>query len=286
MDVDDELVSSIPIRFSNALSPKIQIHQFPLLTRPLQAPPSAVASGKRITARIKPDVHRLEVHVPSDTRAEVWNNDRGRDLGAARVDDDREKNQESKGKGREADEPRLNEVRMRSEQIQQKGAHMLGIVRDGQLHLHPISETHQLRPTLTYLDILSRKNKRSRAGGGSDSDSDDGPPPDPDEPAPAPAPAPKKEKKPSGEAREVQVTARKTEDKGGVQPVQGGLSTARREMLIALRAEEDEAWQDLEFCDVTTVESEETFEGIFSQSEDVLGSKTDMTAFLKNIDGL
>jgi DNA-directed RNA polymerase-3 subunit RPC5 len=128
---DDEVVSSIPIRFSNALSPKIQIHQFPLLTRPLQTPPSAAASGKRITARIKPNVQRLEIHVPSDTRAEVWNSDRGRELGAARVDDDREKNQESKGKAREDNEPRLNEVRMRSEQIQQKGSYMLGIVRDG-----------------------------------------------------------------------------------------------------------------------------------------------------------
>ncbi|KAJ7102136.1 DNA-directed RNA polymerase III subunit Rpc5 [Mycena belliarum] len=284
MDLDDEVVSRIPIRYSDSLSPKIQIHQFPLLTRPLQAPPSAAASGKRITARIKPDVHRLEVHVPSDTRTEVWNSDRGRELGVARIDDDREKNQESsKGKGRDGDEPRLNEVRMRSEQIHQKGVHMLGIVRDGQLHLHPISETHQLRPTLTYLDILSRKSKRSRAGG-SDSDSDDGPPPDPDEPAPAPAP--KKEKKASGEAREVQVTARKSEDKGGVQPVHGGLSSARREMLIAIRAEEDEAWQDLEFCDVTSGESEETFEGIFSRSEVVLECKTDVTMFLKDITGL
>ncbi|KAJ7630735.1 DNA-directed RNA polymerase III subunit Rpc5 [Roridomyces roridus] len=280
MDLDDELVTSIPIRFSNALSPTIQIHQFPLLTRPLQAPPSAAASGKRITARIKPDVRRLEIHVPSDTRSEVWNNDRGRELGAARVDDDREKNQEIKSK-HENDEPRLNEVRMRSEQIQQKGSHMLGIVRDGQLHLHPISETHQLRPTLTYLDILSRK-KRSR-GVGSDSDSDDGPPPDPDDPVPA-APAPKKEKKSSGEAREVQVTARRAEDKG--LQAAGGLSVARREMLIAIRAEEDEEWQDLEFCDVTTGESEETFERIFSTNEEVLESKTDVTAFLKDIAGL
>ncbi|KAJ7275246.1 DNA-directed RNA polymerase III subunit Rpc5 [Mycena haematopus] len=283
MDIDDEVVSRIPIRFSNALSPKLHIHQFPLLTRPLQVPPSAAASGKRITARLKPGVRRLEIHVPSDTRPEVWNSDRGRELGAARVDDDREKNQESKGKGREGDEPRLNQVRMRSEQIQQKGAHMLGIVREGQLHLHPISETHQLRPTLTYLDVFSRKNKKSR-GGGSDSDSDDGPPPDPDEPAPPPAP--QKEKKPSGEAREVQVTARKSEDKGGLQQIQGGPSAARREMLIAIRSEEDESWQDLEFCDVTTVESETTFEGIFSQSDDVLETKTDVTAFLKDISGL
>ncbi|KAF7339645.1 DNA-directed RNA polymerase III subunit rpc5 [Mycena sanguinolenta] len=244
-------------------------------------PPSAAASGKRITARLKPSVPRLEIHVPSDTRPEVWNSERGREFGAARVDDDREKNQESKGKAREGDEPRLSEVRMRSEQIQQKRR---PYAWDSQLHLHPISETHQLRPTLTYLDILSRKNKRSRAGGGSDSDSDDGPPPDPDEPAPPPAP--KKEKKPTGEAREVQVTARKSEDKGNLQQIPGGPSAARREMLIAIRSEEDESWQDLEFHEVTTVESETIFEGIFSQSDDVLETKTDITAFLKDISGL
>jgi DNA-directed RNA polymerase III subunit RPC5 len=110
----------------------------------------------------------------------------------------------------------------------------------GQLHLHPISETHQLRPTLTYLDVFSRKNKRSR--GDDDSDSDDGPPPDPDEPAPPPVQ--KKEKKPAGEVKEIQVAARRAV--GDDKSMQGGLSTARREMLMILRAEEDETWEDLE----------------------------------------
>lgn len=116
----------------------------------------------------------------------------------------------------------------------------------GQLHLHPINETHQLRPTLTYLDVHSRKNKRR--GGGDDSDSDDGPPPDPDEPAPAPAP--KKEKKAVGEVKEIQVTAKRAgEDKGPGGLMQGGLSQARRDMLTMIRAEEDEAWVDFEFFD-------------------------------------
>ena len=88
------------------------------------------------------------------------------------------------------------------------------------------------------MDALSKKNKRSR---GLDSDSDDGPPPDPDE-AP-PQPTVKKEKKPTGEARDVQVAARKVEG----QNLQGGLSTIRREMLTAIHAEADEAWVDLEF---------------------------------------
>jgi DNA-directed RNA polymerase-3 subunit RPC5 len=118
-------------------------------------------------------------------------------------------------------------------------------VHKGQLHLQPISETHQFRPTLTYLDIMSGKSRRSRGNAGSDEDSDDGPPPDPDEPPPVQI-ASKKEKKPL-EVKEVQVSARKAgDDKGNLQ---GGLSAVRREMLLAIRAEEDEAWEDLDFCD-------------------------------------
>lgn len=116
----------------------------------------------------------------------------------------------------------------------------------GKLHLHPISETHQLRPTLTYLDVLSRKNKRSRGGGESDSEIDDGPPPDPDEVAPAPS---KKEKKPTGETKEVHVTARKADDSGALG--QGGMSAVRREMLQTIRAEEEDKWENFEFCDAT-----------------------------------
>lgn len=263
-DPTNELVSVLPIHYSNGHVPSIQIHQYPLLTRPLQTPPSAALSGKRISARIKPNVRRLEVHVPADSRPEVWNADRTKELGVARAEDDREKNQEIKGKEREGEEPRLSEIRLRSEEVPRRGVHMLGIVRAGtspnftgisvhqrishvgKLHLHPITQTHQLRPTLTYLDILSRKNKRSR-GGGFDSDSDDGPPPDPDEFAPIPMT--KKEKKPSGEVKEVQVSARKVEDRGAQS--QGGLSAIRREMLHAIRTEEDENWEDLQFCDET-----------------------------------
>jgi len=111
----------------------------------------------------------------------------------------------------------------------------------GKLHLHPISEAHQLRPSLTYLDVLSRKSKRSRAGE-SDSDSDDGPPPDPDEPPPP------RNKKPTGEAKEVHVTARKADDSAGLG--QGGISAVRREMLHIIRQEDEEKWENLDFFEI------------------------------------
>ena len=44
----------------------------------------------------------------------------------------------------------------------------------------------------------------------------------------------------------MQIAARKAEEKGG-RDLQGGVSTMRREMLMSLRAEEEEEWQDLVF---------------------------------------
>lgn len=131
MDEDDEIVSVLPIHYSDVLAPNIHIHQFPLLTRALQVPPSATASGKFIKARVKANTQRVEIQVPADTRPEVRNLERSKQLGAARLEDDRDQHQENKNKMREDEEPRLSEVRLRSEEIVQKGAHVLGIIRDG-----------------------------------------------------------------------------------------------------------------------------------------------------------
>lgn len=148
------------------------------------------------------------------------------------------------------------------------------------------------------MDVLTRKTRR-RAGADEDEDSDDGPPPDPDEPAPAPVP--KKEKKPTAEAKEVQVAVRRSDDKS--MQLGGGLTAMRREMLMAIRAEEDESWEDLQYFEngvrtliclpkscidlvVQTQESNEVLEKIFSQHDDVLECKTDVTDVLKSIKGL
>ena len=132
MDENDEIVSVLPIHYSDVLSPNIHIHQFPLLNRPLQVPPSAAASGKFIKARLKPNSRRIEIHVPVDTRPEVRNLERSKQMGAARLEDDRDKNQDNKGKLKENEEPRLSEVRLKSEEIPQRAVYVLGIVRDGE----------------------------------------------------------------------------------------------------------------------------------------------------------
>ncbi|KAH8998943.1 DNA-directed RNA polymerase III subunit Rpc5 [Lactarius hatsudake] len=266
METDDHVVSVLPVHLSNNLAPNLQLHQFPLLNRSLEVPPSATLSGKRIRARLKPTARRLEVHVPVDHRPE---------------EDDKEKNQLDSNRVKENEEPRLSEVRFRSEAIPHVGAYMLGVVRNGALHLHPLTETHQLRPTLTYLDALNRKSRRAR-GADSDSESDDGPPPDPDEVPPISTPP--KAKGPVGGAKEVQVTARKVDEKGG-QHLQGGLSAVRREMLMGIRAEEEDEWQELAYHGPESAESNEAYEALFSQCGEVLESQSNVSTFLSSIRG-
>lgn len=281
---DDPVVSVLPIHLSTSLSPNVHLHQFPLLTRPLQVPPSAAQSGKKIRARLKQKSARLEVHVPVDTRPEVWNKERAQELGQARIVDDAEKDMISKQEKDSNVDPRLTEVRMRSEQVPSKGAYMLGIVRDGQLHLHPISQTHQFRPTLSYMDVFHRKARR-KPNGEEDSDDDDGPPPDPDDPNPPSLV--KKELKVVGETKEVTVSVRKTDDKGmNSQSLSGGMSVIRREMLQALREEEDEPWQEYTYCDGESEEASEAFNSVFSKSDQKLSCQSDLTTFLKSIPGL
>lgn len=123
----------LPLHFSNSLIPNLHLHQFPLLFRPLQVPPSAAESGKRIRARLKPRVGRIELHVPVDTRKEVWNPEKGIEYGAARAEGDQQGGADNKdnNKHKDGEEPRLSEVRMSSEKIPERGEYMLGIVRDG-----------------------------------------------------------------------------------------------------------------------------------------------------------
>ncbi|CAE6504066.1 unnamed protein product [Rhizoctonia solani] len=286
MDENDTIETTLPIYLSNSLNQNLHIFQYPLLSRPLEVPPSAALTGKRIKARHKPKAGRYEVHVPSDTREEVWNVERGRELGQARADEDAEEAGEESTKGkkrdyereeREKEEKRLGEIRLKSEKLENTGVYMLGVVRDGKLYLHPVHDVLQLRPSLTYLDSMSKKQKRAR---GEDSD-DEGPPPDPDEPAPPPT-APKEKKK--AESKEVLVTARKADDKSGAQTV-GGLSAIRREMINIIREEHEEQWQSLDYKGIQTRQSAEWLDEIFNTNEEDMMCKTSASEVLSSING-
>jgi DNA-directed RNA polymerase III subunit RPC5 len=124
--MDDPVVASLPIYLSTALAPNLQLYQYPLLQRPLQVPPSAKTAGKRINARFKPETDVIEIHVPFDTREDVWNKKQGREYGQFRHEEDGQK-------ATSKEEKRLDDLRLKSERIREGAAYMVGIIRDSEL---------------------------------------------------------------------------------------------------------------------------------------------------------
>ena len=157
METDDRIVSVLPVHLSNNLAPNLQLYQFPLLNRSLEVPPSAATSGKRIRARLKPTARRLEVHVPVDHRPEVWNAEKSKELGAGRLDDDKEKAQVGGGKLKEGEDPRLSEVRYRSEEVPHVGAYLLGVVRNGESLVYFVRAKFIMHIQARYIYIPSMR---------------------------------------------------------------------------------------------------------------------------------
>lgn len=80
-DEDDEVVSRLPVYLSPALHPSLSMFQYPLQHRSLRVPQWAADRGKRITARVKEGVGRVEIELPIDGDPKVWREERARDLG-------------------------------------------------------------------------------------------------------------------------------------------------------------------------------------------------------------
>jgi len=266
-------IATIPIHLSNSMAPFLSIHQFPLLTQ-LRIPASAEAAGRRIKARHKPKTGLVEVRLPLDIREEVYNEDRGKELGIGRDGEEVESSSSRRKKKSRDDEEshkQLDEVRLVSQRVKgakQRTTNMIGVLRGNKLYLHPVEKTYQLRPSLDYLDVIATKEKESRK---KDYDEDD------DE-----------EEEEGGrtkarDVREVIGTAKGTgTDKEGF----GGMSLVRKEMLTLMRDEKEDKWHDLEWNDANTERANELYESLFPQTDHVLKSPTKLGDILGSINGL
>ena len=154
----------------------------------------------------------MEVEIPGDAGPDVWRDDRARDLGFVTdvnatngMEDveggygfggrgtEKEKEKEKKKKEKKRKEEKWGDkVRLRSEVVPGATGYYSGVIRDGEpesllkfgirlmndigaLHLHPISQLHQLRTSLSYLDdydtqirerAISRKEREEQGENG------------------------------------------------------------------------------------------------------------------------
>ncbi|WVF68049.1 hypothetical protein IAT40_002811 [Kwoniella sp. CBS 6097] len=198
-DEDDEPIATLPIYLSPALAPHLDLYQYPLQHRSLSVPSWAKDRGKSISARVKEKVGRVEVEIPVDAGQSYWREDRARDLGF--VMDVRDVNGDpdveggygfggrggagsSKDKDKKAKEKKKKDekwgdkMRLRSELVPHATGYYSGVIRDGALHLHPVSNVLQFRTALNYLDdaddkARERSTRRSNGMSNGNGDSDD-----------------------------------------------------------------------------------------------------------------
>ncbi|WWC98553.1 hypothetical protein V866_005445 [Kwoniella sp. B9012] len=244
---DDEPVATLPIYLSTALGNNIDLYQYPLQHRSITVPTWARDRGKYISARVKEKINRVEIEIPVDAGQSYWREERARDLGfvtdtreingngdddvvggygfggggASKKDKD---NKKAKGKGKEK---WGDKMRLRSEPVPNATGYYSGIIRDGALHLHPISKLHQFRTSLGYLDDADEKAKerstrRTANGGAGGGDSDDD----------------NAKKKPVKDLRQQQRKVLDEEDNDG----SGSIKDFRNKMWWMTKKEEEDQW--------------------------------------------
>lgn len=139
---DDEIAYTLPIYLSASLSPSLNLFQYPLQHRSLSVPSWASDRGKKITTRVKENVGRIEIEVPVDAGADVWREDRAKELGF--VNDVKalnggdviggvngDKGKDKRGAKRKKDEKWGDKTRLTSENLPNVTGYYSGIVHDG-----------------------------------------------------------------------------------------------------------------------------------------------------------
>lgn len=227
----------------------------------------------QLEARYKPSSQHLEVDIPVEKNSQRYNRERGQSMAQgvirAVTTADTGDDEDAKGKGKkrsrkvkedtpkpiedEDEQPKeLEKITYRSTSVPDVTNYLVGVVKDGEhgpstaaglvadaargsgsLHLSPVTQTFQMRPSLSYLDniiTLERRRKReAKANADSDHESE----------AEISDTEIKKE-----EAKAVQVSV-KLNAEGASRAPGGGNGRADASLFAPLRAEEGETWVKL-----------------------------------------
>ncbi|RQM22612.1 hypothetical protein B5M09_005537 [Aphanomyces astaci] len=200
--VDDPVVREIPVHLADILRGNIHVVQFPL--RPVYRP----MTSKPVQAKYKPSNSMLSLDYPLHTE-DHYNNDDDMDI-----------------------PPRLT---LQSSVVAPVSNYAVGVFRDGQLHLTPVTSVLQMRPTMSHLD---------------DDDGDD----DHDMEA---HPAPSSSNVVAAAAEEVQVQVVKRQSERALAAMQNSYAYKRSVVQsekwtdLSINANEDDEFEQL-FSDVET----------------------------------
>ncbi|GJN91621.1 hypothetical protein Rhopal_004644-T1 [Rhodotorula paludigena] len=308
-DDEDPIVRRLPVYYNPSFLESLCLLQYPdrpphhdsahpLLPPALRPDWSRDPSPSvgRLQAQYKPHTQHLEVTLPMERHAERWNDDHAKRYAEGVVEDrDRERERQleakNKGKGRrkrrdgagededearyreEKESRRLDKMVYASSGVPEVTSYLIGVVKNDALHLNPVNQTLQLRPSLTYLDnLLALERRAKRAAQQAEDDSDEE--------------ISDTELKKEQVAKAVQVQVKQQQQQqqgggGGSGADTRGASALRSGGLFApMRAEEAESWKPLKHYHANTDAAEDAFQRMFAATDKKLKSATKPKEYL------
>ncbi|KDN40686.1 hypothetical protein K437DRAFT_227221 [Tilletiaria anomala UBC 951] len=260
---DPNLLASIPVYIARSIphGTSLQVFQYPNYPagRPLPIPTSAQERGLKESARWRSQANWVEVDLPIDMRAQVYNHETGKELG---------QNLENEGKTkkvkREDDETserkskKLEKIKLQSCEVPNTTRYLVGVMRDGALHLTNLNHVLQLRPSLHHLDandIAEADARRRQREGGPDGAGSG------DEGGAGSGRA-------AAKARAVTVSVKEDANSS---TKSGAVGDKWEEMMLAQRKAEGEPWIPLTWLNEETPQAKKTF-----NAQLFAGSKTQL----------
>ncbi|KAM0755980.1 hypothetical protein T439DRAFT_362041 [Meredithblackwellia eburnea MCA 4105] len=306
-DDDDEVIQRLPVFYTPHFLSSLTLLQYPdrpprpNTQHPL-LPPSLrpdnidddddnaeqLRKRSKIGVRYKPRSQHLELTVPLETTPARWSEMEAAKFAKGLPDPEGEKAEKEKEKKRgrkrkedpaeveeerqrlqdERDARRLETMTFASLSVPDVTNYLVGVMKDDALHLTPVTQTYQLRPSLNYLDqivVNERRAKREAQRKDDDDDSD--------------AEVSDTELKAEA-AKAVQVSIKQGTAGGKMASSGGGNGRAGAGLFQPLRMMEAESWVELEHLHAQTHQAEQAFEYMYAQKTQPLSSTTKPKEYL------
>ncbi|CAH0479206.1 unnamed protein product [Peronospora belbahrii] len=216
MDENDPIVREIPVHLNEGLGHNLYMVQFPLRPtyRPMSEPPRR--------ARIKPNNQMMQLDFAVDQRSEHFDQDA-------------------------EDYLKQKYLRMQSANVPALTNYVVGVFRQGQLHLTPLSSVMQMRPSLSHIDDAVNEEVME---------------------------VEEKVEPPSSEMKEVQFQFKKKQSKRAILAIQNSYAYKKQQI-------DAENWIELQVHDKNSNGADDEFENLFSEKEEEVVSTMTPEEYIK-----
>eukprot|EP00124_Ichthyophonus_hoferi_P000815 Ihof_evm1s34 gene=Ihof_evmTU1s34 len=152
-DEDDPVVEELDVYLGQQLKGYLYTFQYPLRSAMLPID----TNPERISAKIKPNIGKVELEISIDMNSDHINREKARALAAAHVD---EPDEDESWKDSPFPTGYMNKYKLSSSDVELSTHYCVGVIAGRELHLAPVHKVIQMRPDMQYLNVKNKGGMR------------------------------------------------------------------------------------------------------------------------------